>query len=371
MKYIYIILFITLTSFLTYSQAPIQVNISGTIFNANVDSFSLSQYYGSYYKDFVKFPVDKKGDFKIATTLPVKDVYVLRINNNQHLNLILRNNSEIKIYGDAKNITSFSNIIGSDETANLNKFIVRLQDFNAKKDSANNYLQQHPEQQQQVNESFTPIYMDFENYKQTFFNENQNSPALLPLLSTIDPNQNFKGYEMLVDQIVKGFDGSPTVNQVKAMYLQIKAQQDELAFLSPGKEAPDFSQPKSDGKELKLSDLKGKVVLLDFWASWCGPCRRENPNVVKLYEKYKDKGFTVMSVSLDKDKAPWLGAIAKDNLSWPNHVSDLKGWSNSAAQQYKVTGIPFTVLIDKEGKIIQKNLRGEELEQTLHSIFGF
>jgi thiol-disulfide isomerase/thioredoxin len=144
-----------------------------------------------------------------------------------------------------------------------------------------------------------------------------------------------------------------------------------MQFLSPGKIAPDFSQSKQDGKPLKLSDLKGKVVLIDFWASWCGPCRRENPNVVKLYEKYQKNGFTVLSVSLDQNKDQWLAAVKKDNLTWPNHVSDLKGWSNEAAKQYKVTGIPFTVLVDKEGKIINKNLRGPELEKTLESIFGY
>jgi thiol-disulfide isomerase/thioredoxin len=126
-----------------------------------------------------------------------------------------------------------------------------------------------------------------------------------------------------------------------------------------------------DGKtKMKLSDLRGQIVLLDFWASWCGPCRKENPNVVKLYAKYKDEGFTVMSVSLDKDKAAWEGAIAKDNLTWPNHVSDLQQWSSKVGAIYQVKGIPFTVLIDKEGKIVQTNLRGEALDVELKRIFG-
>ena len=149
------------------------------------------------------------------------------------------------------------------------------------------------------------------------------------------------------------------------------AKKQAMSFLDPGKEAMDFTQNKSDGSPLKLTDLRGKVVLLDFWASWCGPCRQENPNVVRLYEKYKDAGFTVMSVSLDNNKDKWLQAIEKDKLAWPNHVSDLKGWQNEVAKLYKVSGIPFTVLIDKEGKIINKNLRGADLENTLKAIFGF
>ncbi len=370
MKLIFTVI-LSVCSFIILAQKPIDITISGQIVNATKDSISLSQFYGTHYKDYLKTSLDKKGNFTIKGKLPSKDIYVLRVNDNQHLNLIVRENANFQVYGDAKNITYFNNIVGSDESSQLNKFVIQLQNYNHKKDSANAYLQQHPDQQQQVNQSFTPIYYEFENYKQNFINQNANSPALLPLLSTIDPNENFKGYEMIVDQIVNGFEGSPTVNQIKAMYMQNKAAYEATLFLSPGKEAPDFSQPKSDGTKLKLSDLKGKVVLLDFWASWCGPCRKENPNVVRLYQKYADKGFTVMSVSLDKEKAPWIEAIKRDNLTWTNHVSDLKGWSNEAAQQYKVSGIPFTVLIDKEGKIIQKNLRGEELENVLKSIFGF
>mgnify|MGYP001382204914 CR=1 FL=1 len=122
--------------------------------------------------------------------------------------------------------------------------------------------------------------------------------------------------------------------------------------------------------EFKRFIKKYKYVIVKFTASWCGPCRRENPTVVNLYNKYKDKGFTVMSVSLDKDLTKWLQAIEKDNLSWSNHVSDLKGWASKAGKEYGVSGIPFTVLIDREGKIIAKNLRGEELKNKLDLIFN-
>jgi len=128
-----------------------------------------------------------------------------------------------------------------------------------------------------------------------------------------------------------------------------------------GQAAPEINLPTPDGKELALSSFRGKIVLVDFWASWCGPCRKEMPNVVKAYAKFKDKGFEIYGVSLDQDKARWLEAIQKDGITWPQ-VSDLKYWECEAAKLYAVEGIPYTVLLDKEGKIIAKNLRGADLE---------
>lgn len=147
-------------------------------------------------------------------------------------------------------------------------------------------------------------------------------------------------------------------------------QQVKLAsgFL-PGAVAPDFTAKTPEGEAFSLSELRGKVVLVDFWASWCGPCRRDNPHVVKLYKKYKDQGFDVLGVSLDKTKSKWVAAIEKDGLEW-NHISDLKGWQNEIAKMYSVTSIPHTVLLDREGRIIGRKLRGPALDAKLREIFG-
>ena len=134
-----------------------------------------------------------------------------------------------------------------------------------------------------------------------------------------------------------------------------------------GHTATDFKQSTPDGKTVKLSDFRGKYVLLDFWASWCRPCRMENPNVVAAFNRYKDKGFTVLGVSLDNNKEPWLAAIQQDKLTW-THVSDLKGWGNEAGRLYGVTGIPQNFLIDKDGKIIAKDLRGAALDEKLAEV---
>lgn len=136
-----------------------------------------------------------------------------------------------------------------------------------------------------------------------------------------------------------------------------------------GKPAPDFTQNDINDKPLSLADLKGKVVLLDFWASWCSPCRAENPNMLKQYKIYKDKGFEILSVSLDSKKKDWLQAIEEDGLPWL-HVSDLKGWNNAAGRLYGVRGVPACYLIDRDGKIIADNVRGEKLNEKLSEIFN-
>jgi len=165
-------------------------------------------------------------------------------------------------------------------------------------------------------------------------------------------------YNALSDKVKKGKFGKLALEKVNS-----------LKGTTIGYPALDFTLADVNGKNVSLSSYKGKYVLVDFWASWCGPCRKENPAVVAAYQKYKDKGFDILGVSMDDNKDKWLAAIAKDNLTW-THVSDLKGWQNAVGKMYSVSSIPFNLLLDKEGKILAKGLRGADLEAKLAEILG-
>lgn len=188
-----------------------------------------------------------------------------------------------------------------------------------------------------------------------------DSFASLAAVGLLNPKNDFPFLDELVTKLNETYPGTVSI-------MQMKQQLDEMRALSVGQIAPDIELPSPDGKMIKLSDLRGKYVLIDFWAAWCKPCRQENPNVVRLYNQYKDKGFEVFGVSLDRTKEDWVKAIEADGLTW-THVSDLKYFNSAAAELYKIEAIPATYMIDPEGKIIGKDLRGPSLEGKLAELF--
>lgn len=190
-------------------------------------------------------------------------------------------------------------------------------------------------------------------------------------LVSLDALKQFGGYTPEYNDVKPIFDGLGDVVKTSKAGQEYAATLNRIKATSIGELAPDFMQADTSGKAVALHDFKGKYVLVDFWASWCGPCRAENPNVVKNYNEYKGKNFTVLGVSLDRPNAKdaWMRAIHKDNLTW-THVSDLKFWDNEVAKQYNIRAIPQNFLIGPDGKIVAKNVRGEALGKKLAEVLA-
>jgi len=232
----------------------------------------------------------------------------------------------------------------------------------------------------------TPDVMDaFQNYVSTLSQLGANATTSKQMAETqlakLTPGTN--AHRRALSGIIAGFKASnhPDYHVYAKKYIDTYRTKDmgeigpleyslkQTSTSTPGMEAPDLVGNTPEGAPYSLSNLRGKYVLVDFWASWCGPCRRENPNVVAMYKKYNPKGFEILGVSLDREAGAWKKAIEADGLGW-HHISDLKGWSSEHAKLYSVSSIPQTLLLDREGKIIQRNLRGEQLGEKLKEIFG-
>lgn len=338
---------------------------------ARVDSATINK----KGKVLFKLKIDKTGFYRFSSV--PSDFFVL----------ILQPGEKVAVMADYAQLNKSYSVKGSVHSQKLLEFVNLVNHYVIERDSIQNKVKEFAGKGDQAsankaNQEATEAYNRFIVNRDKFINDNPASPALLGALNHINQNQDLELMRKIENALGTSMPGSPFHESVKQLRMNLEAklaeeqrkqkEQAELAGrIAPGKPAPAIEMNDANGNPLPLSSLKGKYVLIDFWASWCGPCRKENPNVVRVYNKYKDKGFTVYSVSIDSQKANWLAAIEKDGLSWPNHVSQLLGWQTPILKEYGITGIPFTVLIDKEGNIIQTNLRGPMLEQKLIEIFGF
>lgn len=306
-------------------------------------------------------------DNTFEETLAMKEpgFYRLNLYGKQYVTLIL-DNEDIQIAADM-NSTEPAKVEGSEDTDYLEE-INRILRGSQQESKAleSQFLEARKDKDQVQMKALQDKYLAMEAAKREKIKEAMRDmdPSLAHVygVNFLDKEGDFPFLDSLAVRLKEGLPESKYVQDftkgVEAMRATVVGQM-----------APEISLPNPEGEVKKLSDLRGKVVMIDFWAAWCGPCRRENPNVVKVYEKYKDKGFEVYGVSLDRKKEDWVKAIEKDNLSW-TQVSDLNYFNSEAAKAYNVDAIPATVLLDKEGRIIARNLRGQALEDKLAEIFG-
>ncbi|RYE18987.1 MAG: AhpC/TSA family protein [Sphingobacteriaceae bacterium] len=274
------------------------------------------------------------------------------------LNLYLENGT---IAVNGKDSVKTAKITGSKLNDDNVKLAAAIKPVLDKAQVLNNQYQKASEAERpKLAEQFTALQTEQKAVIKTFIQQNKAS------LVSLDALRVFGGPSPSYDEVMPLFNSLAAAVQSTSNGQDYKAAIEKLKATSVGAIAPDFTQNDPAGKPISLSSFKGKYVLLDFWASWCGPCRQENPNVVKAYNQYKNKNFTILSVSLDRPNAKdaWLQAIKDDGLTW-NHVSDLQFWNNQVAKLYSIQSIPGNFLIDPTGKIVAKDLRGEELEQKL------
>ncbi|MDQ3047260.1 MAG: AhpC/TSA family protein [Bacteroidota bacterium] len=346
--------------------------LKGQLRNAHGETIYLEQLSPEGVKPVDTATIDEKGEFTMNALITETGFYRLKISEKNFATFIFDVDQKVTVKGDAEDLGNTYTVEGSPDSklfwevnqASANNYRKRdslqkiFQAFmntpgvdSVRSDSMSNVLEK----------PYNQYLADHNKYLQNFIELNTGSFAALAAIQQLPAEEYMSTYKKLDEGLMKKY---PTSSYIKSFHEGV-VKQSKLAM---GTAAPEIVMNTPDEKLLALSSLKGKVVLVDFWASWCGPCRAENPTVVKAYNKYKSKGFDIYSVSLDKDMDKWKMAIQKDNLIWPNHVCDFKFWQSPVVQLYNFNGIPYNVLLDKEGNIIAKNLRGEALEKKLAEV---
>lgn len=333
---------------------------------------------------------DADGNFVSEGTVAEKGFY--RLVNGQKFWIFLLENTKLNLVADAEDQSlrdiTISGYPAGEEFQNTINFLIEKQEEFGQESQKMQEIMSNPTG---ADESKMLAQKSFDDYQKEVMQSIRTKVTELStdfpysavyLLSSLNPQEDTEFIKEQVAVIEKTTPNSIYLKNIKDIVKQVEAQASQMdiqqkqtqqqaqaggADTGSG-DSKEIVMNDMDGNPMKLSDLRGKVVLVDFWASWCKPCRIENPNVVKMYHEYKNKGFDIFSVSLDKSAEKWAQAIAQDGLVWKSHVSDLKFWNNAAAKAWGVSSIPATFLLDREGKVIAKNLRGAALEAKLKEV---
>lgn len=322
--------------------------------------------------------IDEKGEFLIHNYSPSVGFYRLRLTNANFAMLVLDSAQKLVITGDARDLGNTFKAEGSTDTKLFLEFQELAKMQKVRTDSLESVFNNAiitqkldslkadalSKELQKPYEAMVATYSEIVSKK---ILENTNSFASIMAIQQIKPEIYLHVYKALDKGLTNRYPNNDDAKAFHGMVEQAEMMVNRTQAIKIGAEAPELILPMPNDKELALTSLRGKVVLIDFWASWCGPCRKELPNVKRCYEKYKSKGFEILGVSLDKNREDWLDAITKEGLTWPQ-VSDLKFWQSEACSIYAVQSIPYTVLVDKDGKIIATDLRGADLDTKLAEV---
>lgn len=340
------------------------VQISGKIENAPEGVVVLSQFTDNRPKVLDTLDLGTNGEFTYELTVATPTFYELNIYGQKVVRLALLD-EDVSINYNFSNPESLT-IDGSTDTKEMLKLDKLMESYQTEVNKLNEaYYEAMSKNDSEAIKSIQTEAMNLETTQadrvKEMISSMGDSFASMAAIGLLNPRTDFQFIDQLVGKLNETYPGTTSI-------LQMKQQLDEMRALSVGQPAPEIELPNPDGTVVKLSDLKGKYVLIDFWAAWCKPCREENPNVVRLYSQYKDKGFEVFGVSLDRTREDWVKAIADDGLEW-TQVSDLKYFNSIAAELYQIEAIPATYMIDPDGNIIAKDLRGPSLESKLAELF--